>query len=120
METGFHDDVRSIITRSPTLSLFSLFVSLLANMPLQGPNQLHELSSTLSLCVLTCTVSISYDGTWEPEPEPEPEPASVTKKKVLYPHQNRRQKQGECAQGDAKFKHKRIWKTEIMTLIEGI
>jgi len=40
--------------------------------------------------------------------------------KVLYPHQNRRQKQGECAQGDAKFKHKRIWKTEIMTLIEGI
>ncbi|KAJ6954859.1 hypothetical protein NC652_006336 [Populus alba x Populus x berolinensis] len=78
METGFHDDVRSIITRSPTLSLFSLFVSLLANMPLQGPNQLHELSSTLSLCVLTCTVSISYDGTWEPEPEP----ASVTKDRV--------------------------------------
>ncbi|KAJ6939767.1 hypothetical protein NC651_006051 [Populus alba x Populus x berolinensis] len=78
METGFHDDVRSIITRSPTLSLFSLFVSLLANMPLQGPNQLLEFSSTLSLCVLTCTVSISFDGTWEPEPEP----ASVTKDRV--------------------------------------
>jgi len=76
METGFHDDVRSIITRSATLSLFSLFVSLLANMPLQGPNQLHELSSTFLLCVLTCTVSISYDGTWEPEP------ASVTEDRV--------------------------------------